>query len=104
MDQPDLPLNNPDAAVAALGLSPDRAVLAYNPSAHNRTALQLAESVKNAPWVDAAVLDSGTSSNEYSYPAMALAGGKLWISYTADRTHIEWKRYSAGKPEQGVPQ
>ena len=94
VDQPDLPLDNPDAAVAGLGLAPKRMVLAYNPSARGRTALYLGESADAQNWSVAAALDKGVEPDEFSYPALAWSSGKLWVSYTADRTHIQWQRFA----------
>ncbi len=93
-DQPDLPLDNPDAAVAGTGLAPNRMVLAYNPSTQGRAALYLGESGNGQNWSVAAALDKGIEPDEYSYPAMAWSSGKLWVTYTADRTHIQWQRFT----------
>ena len=92
-DQPDLPLDNPDAAVAGLGLAPRRMVLAYNPSNQGRTALNLGASGNGLSWSVAAAMEQGMEPNEFSYPAMAWSDGKLWVTYTADRTHIQWQRF-----------
>ena len=92
-DQPDLPLDNPDAAVAGLGLAPNRLVLAYNPSAKGRTALDLGKSEDGKNWSTAAAMERGADPHEFSYPAMAWSDGKLWVTYTADRTHIQWQRF-----------
>jgi predicted neuraminidase len=92
-DQPDLRLDNPDAAVAGLGLAPQRMVLAYNPYARGRTALMLGRSEDGHSWQIASALEQGSEPHEYSYPAMAWSDGKLWVSYTADRTHIRWQRF-----------
>ena len=94
IDQPDLPLDNPDAAVAGLGLAPDRMVLAYNPSAQGRTALNLGESGNGQNWSVVVTLDKGIEPAEFSYPALAWSSGKLWVTYTVDRTHIQWQRFA----------
>lgn len=93
-DQADLPLDNPDSAVAGMGLAPHRMVLAYNPSVKGRTALHLGESGNGLSWTVAAVMEKGAEPDEFSYPAMAWGDGKLWVSYTADRTHIQWQRFT----------
>ena len=93
-DQPDLELENPDAAVAGMGLAPDRMVLAYNPSSKGRTALNLGESGNGQNWSVVAPLETGVASDEFSYPAMAWSDGKLWVSYTADRKRIQWQRFA----------
>jgi predicted neuraminidase len=92
-DQVDLSLDNPDAAVAGMGLAPHRMVLAYNPSVKGRTALHLGESGNGQSWTVAAVIEKGAEPDEFSYPAMAWSDGKLWVTYTADRTHIQWQRF-----------
>ena len=101
-DMLDLPLDNPDAAVAGLGLQPERLVLAFNPSAQGRTALQLDQSSNGQEWSLAAVLAKGVEPAEFSYPAMAWVDGKLWVSYTVDRKHIEWQRWSAAPADVGA--
>jgi predicted neuraminidase len=100
-DQPDLPLDNPDAAVAGVGLAPHRMVLAYNPSDKGRTALNLGESVNGQSWSVAAAMEKGIEPDEFSYPAMAWSDGKLWVSYTADRTHIQWQRFAPSATNTG---
>ncbi len=92
-DLPDLSLDNPDAAVAGLGLAPQNMVLAYNPSTQGRTALDLATSNNGQQWALLAKLAQGGPGSEFSYPALAFADGKLWVSYTVDRTHLEWQRF-----------
>lgn len=93
-DQPDLDLENPDAAVAGLGVAPQRMLLAYNPSSKGRTALNLAESRNGHSWSVIDVMEQGADPDEFSYPAMVWSDGKLWVSYTADRTHIQWQRFA----------
>jgi predicted neuraminidase len=93
-DLPDLLLDNPDAAIAGLGLTPHAKVLAYNPSTQGRTSLHLAASADGQAWHDVARLAQGAGDDEFSYPAMAWADGRLWVSYSVDRTHIEWQRFT----------
>lgn len=100
-DLPDLPLENPDAAVAGLGLAPGRMVLAYNPSSRGRTALNLSESRDGQAWRVVAEMEKGVEPAEYSYPALAWSGGQLWVSYTADRTHIQWQRFAPSASPAG---
>ncbi len=102
VDMPDLHLDNPDSAVAGLGLRPERMVLAFNPSAQGRTTLQLDQSSNGADWSVAAVLGQGEGLAEFSYPAMTWVEGKLWVSYTVDRKHIEWQRFSAAPVSAGA--
>lgn len=103
-DQPDLTLENPDAAVAGLGLAPNRMVLAYNPSSRGRTALNLGASGNGQSWSVAAAMARGAEPAEFSYPAMAWSDNKLWVTYTQDRTHIQWQRFiPATHNAQGSP-
>jgi predicted neuraminidase len=39
-------------------------------------------------------LENGPLGHEYSYPAMAMADGQLWVSYTDQRQSIAWQRFS----------
>ena len=93
-DQADLELDNPDAAVAGMGLVPNRMVLAYNPSSKGRTALNLGESRDGQSWAVAARMEQGVEPDEFSYPAMAWSDGKLWVTYTKDRKRIQWQRFA----------
>lgn len=102
-DQPDLDLDNPDAAVAGLGLAPDRMVLAYNPSSQGRTALNLGESSNGQSWSIAAAMEKGIEPDEFSYPAMAWSDGRLWVTYTADRKRIQWQRFAPTTSLRGAP-
>ena len=103
-DQPDLDLENPDAAVAGLGVAPQRMLLAYNPSSKGRTALNLAESRNGHSWSVIDVMEHGADPDEFSYPAMAWNDNKLWVTYTADRTHIQWQRFAPTMAdERGAP-
>ncbi|OYU46625.1 MAG: hypothetical protein CFE44_01080 [Burkholderiales bacterium PBB4] len=96
-DLPDLTLDNPDAAVAGLGIHIGQAVLAYNPSASGRTTLKLAESANGVDWSEVSILGKGEGAAEFSYPAVAWADNKLWVSYTVDRTHIAWKSFARSR-------
>ena len=103
-DLADLTLDNPDSAVAGLGLESGHLALAFNPSAKGRTALELDTSADGSHWTQAAMLAQGLEPAEFSYPAMAWADGKLWVSYTVDRTHIEWQRFSVTRlPVKATP-
>jgi len=94
-DAPDLPLVNPDSAVAALSISSQQHMLVHNSSPHSRALLDLSASADGLNWSTAAPLAHGTDADEYSYPAMAWADGSLWVSYTDHRTRIAWQRFSA---------
>lgn len=94
-DQPDLTLPNPDSAVAGIGLSSGQALIAYNPSDRGRTMLQLDQSRDGSQWTHIAELGKGEADDEFSYPSLGWSEGKLWVSYSVDRTHIEWQRFVA---------
>lgn len=103
-DLPDLPLANPDAAVTALSLGPGQLVLAHNSSPHSRSALALSASGDGLVWQDLQVLAQGSAGEEFSYPALAWVDGSLWVSYTEQRRHIAWQRFSvASSPARSEP-
>jgi predicted neuraminidase len=93
-DLPDTPLVNPDSSVAALALAPGLYALAHNSSPHSRQILDLSRSTDGVTWTLARTLASGGSGYEFSYPAMAVADGELWVSYTEGRTRIAWQRFA----------
>lgn len=94
-DAPDLALDNPDAAVAGLGVAPGQLFLAHNSSPNARTALDLSQSRDGWDWPTLQALAHGSGRAEYSYPAMTWADGSLWVSYTDHRRSIAWQRFSA---------
>ncbi len=94
-DLPDLALDNPDAAVAGLGLAPGQMLLAHNSSIASRGTLDLSASSDGSNWSLVKTLERGGFDDEFSYPAMAFADGGLWISYTVDRKRIAWQRMAA---------
>ena len=98
-DLADLSLVNPDASVGGLALAPGQLLLAHNTSANSRAALDLSASPDGRVWTQQQALARGPELDEYSYPAMAWADGALWVSYTVDRHHIDWQRFSL----QGAP-
>ena len=93
-DLPDPGLPNPDAAVAALALGPGQMLLAHNPRADGRAALDLSASADGLHWTHLLTLAQGAAGAEYSYPALAWADGSLWVSYTDQRRAIAWQRLS----------
>lgn len=97
-DMPDLALNNPDASIAGLSLSPGQMVLAHNSSLHSRNVLDLSLSSNGKTWVKDKALALGSGGDEFSYPAMVWSEGALWVSFTDQRKSIAWQRYA------GVPQ
>lgn len=103
-DLPDLTLDNPDSAVAGLGVAPGRMLLAHNSSPGSRGTLDLSYSQDGRNWTVLNTLERGTADDEFSYPAMAWADGYWWISYTVDRQRIAWQRLTAGPaPAGGTP-
>jgi hypothetical protein len=101
-DLSDLPLDNPDAAVAGLGMASGQMLLAHNSSIASRGTLELGRSSDGLQWERAHTLEQGSADDEFSYPALAWADGSLWISYTVDRHHLAWQRFVPSKAHQGV--
>jgi predicted neuraminidase len=93
-DLPDLPLVNPDAAVAGVALAPQQLVLAHNSSPHARDQLDLSTSGDALHWSPLQALAHGVAGDEYSYPALTWADGSLWVSYTNQRRSIAWQRWA----------
>ena len=96
-DLPDLALDNPDAAVAGMGVAPGALLLAHNSSLGSRATLDLSQSADGRQWARVQTLATGAPLDEFSYPAMAWVDGDLWVSYTVDRQRIAWQRL-ASKP------
>jgi predicted neuraminidase len=94
-DLPDLSLNNPDASIAGLTLSPGHMVLAHNSSFHARNILDLSVSSDGQTWVKDKALALGSGGDEFSYPAMVWTEGALWVSFTDQRKSIAWQRYAS---------
>lgn len=107
-DLRDLNLINPDASIFAIATGPWQFVLAHNASPKSRQALDLSESGNGIDWSRLQTLAKGdtvtsggaTLAAEFSYPAMALADGNLWVSYTDNRSRIAWQRFSPGAKNQ----
>ena len=91
-DLEDLPLVNPDAAVAALALTPQDLLLVHNSSPASREKLDLSVSSDGRDWRTLAQLENGQTGDEYSYPSLAWADGALWVSYTDHRRSIKWQQ------------
>ena len=100
-DLPDLKLDNPDAAIAGLGLGTGQMVLAHNPSTTSRNTLALSQSSTGDAWALVKVLEQGSDGEEYSYPSLAWAEGQLWVSYTANRKRIAWQRLARSTSSTG---
>jgi hypothetical protein len=98
IDLPDLPLDNPDAAVAALSVAPGQMLLAHNPATQGRDRLDLSTSPDGLQWTLLQTLAQGGPDDEFSYPAMAWADGSLWITYTVDRARLAWQRFAPQTP------
>ena len=100
-DLPDLALSNPDSSVFTLPLGPGHFLLAHNSSKQSRQVLDLSESVNGIDWTRIQNLASGlmvgtgpdAKAAEFSYPAMTLADGSVWVSYTDGRERIAWQRF-----------
>lgn len=105
-DLPDLVLDNPDAAVAGMGVGAGQMLLAHNSSIASRGTLDLSRSANGRDWTVVQTLERGASDDEFSYPALVFADGSLWISYTVDRHRIAWQRLSVASgstPPGGKP-
>lgn len=100
-DLPDLALDNPDSAVAGMGVAPGSMLLAHNSSPGTRATLDLSQSADGREWLRVHTLESGAADDEFSYPAMAWVDGQLWISYTVDRHRIAWQRFAADAAPTG---
>lgn len=94
VDLPDLALLNPDSSVGGMAFGPGHMVLAHNTSAGTRAQLDLSGSVDGVTWTAIRPLARGADADEFSYPAMAWVDGSLWVSYTVDRHHIDWQRFT----------
>lgn len=95
-DLPDLPLGNPDSAVATFGFGPDQILMAHNPTPEGRTRLDLSRSRDGLEWTLQQTLRTGGGDAEFSYPAMAWADDALWLAYTVDRATLSWQRFTPG--------
>ena len=89
-DLPDLALDNPDAAVAGLGLHPGQMLLAHNSSIASRGTLDLSRSADGRTWARVQTLEHGAADDEFSYPALLWMEDGLWVSYTVDRQRLAW--------------
>ena len=97
-DLPDLPLHNPDAAIAGLTLAPGRMVLAHNALPNSRAVLDLSTSSNGLDWTRQIGLAQGGDRAEFSYPSLAWADDSLWVSYTDHRRAIAWQRLTLTRP------
>lgn len=101
-DLPDLTLDNPDAAVAGLGLAPGQMLLAHNSSIASRGTLDLSGSTDGRNWARIQTLEHGAPDDEFSYPALLWLDGSLWVTYTVERHRIAWMRLQPATPAPGV--
>jgi predicted neuraminidase len=97
-DLPDLPLHNPDAAIAGLTLGPRRMLLAHNALPNSRAVLDLSASSDGLNWTRQLGLAQGDDRAEFSYPSLAWADDSLWVSYTDHRRAIAWQRLAFKRP------
>jgi predicted neuraminidase len=93
-DLPNLPLDNPDAAVAGMALAPGDLLLAHNASVSGRAQLDLSHSTDGLNWTLLHTLEQGAPHEEFSYPSMVWVDGSLWLSYTVDRQKLAWQRFA----------
>ena len=92
-DAQDLPLDNPNASVATLTAGGQH-LLVYNPQKSGRDRLRMASSADAGLWSSMVDLENGPLGHEYSYPAMAMVDGQVWVSYTDQRQSIAWQRFA----------
>lgn len=100
-DLPDLALDNPDAAVAALGVGAGQLLLAHNSSLASRGTLDLSGSGDGRTWARIQTLEHGAPQDEFSYPALLWLDDSLWVTYTVERQRIAWMRLHSGTPTVG---
>jgi len=106
-DAEDLPLDNPNASVATLTVGGQH-LLVYNPQKSGRDRLRMASSLDGTLWGSMVELENGPPGSEYSYPAMAMVDGEVWVSYTDQRQSITWQRFALvsqawAAPDKGRP-
>ena len=106
-DAQDLPLDNPNASVATLTAGGQH-LLVYNPQKSGRDRLRMASSADAGRWSSMVDLENGPPGHEYSYPAMAMVDGQVWVSYTDQRQSIAWQRFAwvpqpGAAPDKGRP-
>ena len=100
-DLRDLNVLNPDASVFAMAYAPWHFLLAHNSSPKSRQVLDLSESGNGIDWSLVHNLARGTLvgtgkdalAAEFSYPAMAVTDGSVWVSFTDGRQRIAWQRF-----------
>ncbi|MSQ66538.1 MAG: hypothetical protein EXR37_09540 [Limnohabitans sp.] len=80
-----------------------RFVMLRNPAEGGRSRLLMHTSSDALNWSDPQVLENGSESSEYSYPAMSWSDDRLWLSYTALRQGIAWQRWRLHSTAQGHP-
>jgi predicted neuraminidase len=95
-DLPDLALDNPDAAIAALSLSPRYMALLHNSSVGSRAVLDWSASSNGQDWQLVQNLARGATGDEFSYPSLVWSAPDqhLWVSFTMNRKHIAWQRFT----------
>ena len=89
-----LALQNPNAAVAVVLLSDRRLLMAYNPSMDNRNRMALALSDDGERWTHVVDLEQGEAAAEFSYPALAVSGDNIDMTYTYLRQIIKHVRFN----------
>ena len=90
-------LPNPNAAVAALRLDDGNYLLAYNPQQMNRNVLALARSQDGMRWHQIAIVaQSNNPQEEFSYPTLIAANGRIHLFYTWKRQTIAHAEFNLG--------
>ena len=89
-----LDLPNPDSSIATLRLPDGTMLLAHNNTSEGRHVLDLSASLDGHKWQRMMTVAEGGPGAEYSYPSMEWADQQLWLSYTDQRRHIAWQRFS----------
>jgi predicted neuraminidase len=86
-------LPNPNAGIDLIRLNSGALLLAYNPSASQRTPLWVAWSSEDETWPHHQTLED--APGEFSYPTLLQsASGDIHLVYTHRRQHIQYARFS----------
>ena len=99
-----LPLDNPDAAIAAARLPDGRLLLLYNDQNDSRNQLATAISSDGQHWQAWGWLERDPQrDHEYSYPALSISGQHIDISYTWRREQIRYRHFPDLASLRGQP-
>ncbi|MGB8338440.1 MAG: sialidase family protein [Burkholderiales bacterium] len=92
-------LPNPDAGIALVKLADQRLLMAYNPSSENRNRLALALSDNGSTWRTVTEIENA-KDNEFSYPALAVRGDDIDLTYSYRRQFIKHARFNTAWLDQ----